>query len=68
MLRSIIFCLLSLNSIRALTIDEEIREAVEGFKALMTKGSSALGLPPLAPYQNDFLELTIENTSIKYDI
>lgn len=64
MLVLIILALLSVNLIDSLTINEEIREAIEGFKALMPTGSPELGIPPLAPYQNDFLELSYENTSI----
>lgn len=66
MLLLIIFGLLSsVNPIQSLTIYEEIREVVEGFKALMPTGSPVLGIPPLAPYQNEFVELTYEDPSIR---
>ncbi|KAL5281734.1 hypothetical protein ACFFRR_005215 [Megaselia abdita] len=65
MLLFIIFGLLSVSSIQALTINEEIREAIESFKALMPSGSESLGFPPLAPYQNEFLEFSYDNTSIR---
>lgn len=65
MLLLIIFGILSGNSIQALTVNEEIREAIESFKALMPTGSESLGFPPLAPYQNDFVELSYENQSIR---